>query len=132
MADRIELRGLAVRGNHGVFEHERRDGQDFIIDITVWIDLDSAAGSDDLADTYDYGVLAQRAAGIVGGPARNLIETVAAEIAEDVMVDQRVHAVEVTVHKPQAPIPLTFSDVAVVARRSRRGGRGQIVPAAGG
>lgn len=132
MADRIELRGLAVRGNHGVFDHERRDGQDFIIDITVWIDLDTAAGSDDLADTYDYGVLAQRAAGIVGGPARNLIETVAAEIAEDVMADQRVHAVEVTVHKPQAPIPLTFSDVAVVARRSRRGGRGQIVPAAGG
>ena len=68
---------------------------------------------------------------IVGGPARNLIETVAAEIAEDVMADERVHAVEVVVHKPQAPIPLTFADVAVVARRSRRGGRGQIQPAGG-
>ena len=124
MTDRIELRGLAVRGNHGVFEHERRDGQDFIIDITLWIDLAAAAASDDLNDTYDYGVLAQRAADIVAGPARDLIETVAAEIAEDAMTDQRVHAVEVVVHKPQAPIPLTFSDVAVVARRSRRGGRG--------
>lgn len=124
MADRIELRGLCVRGNHGVFEHERRDGQDFIVDITVWIDLAAAAASDDLADTYDYGVLAARAADIVGGPARNLIEKVAAEIADDVMVDERVHAVEVTVHKPSAPIPLTFSDVAVVARRSRRGTRG--------
>jgi len=128
VADRIELRGLAVRGNHGVFDHERRDGQDFVIDITVWIDLAGAAASDDLNDTYDYGVLAQRAAGIVAGPARNLIETVAAEIAEDVMADSRVHAVEVVVHKPQAPIPLTFADVAVVARRSRRGGRGQILP----
>lgn len=129
MADRIELRGLTVRGNHGVFDHERRDGQDFIIDITLWIDLAGAAASDDLGDTYDYGVLAQRAAAIVAGPARNLIETVAAEIAEDVMADTRVHAVEVVVHKPHAPIPLSFNDVAVVARRSRRGGRGQIIPA---
>ncbi|AHC27608.1 MULTISPECIES: dihydroneopterin aldolase [Mycobacteriaceae] len=123
MADRIELRGLTVRGHHGVFEHERRDGQDFIIDITVWVDLAAAAASDDLADTVDYGGLAQRAADIVGGPPRNLIETVSAEIAEDVMTDERIHAVEVVVHKPSAPIPLAFDDVAVVARRSRRGAR---------
>lgn len=128
MTDRIELRGLAVRGRHGVFDHERRDGQDFLVDITVWLDLAAAAASDELVDTYDYGVLAARAAEIVAGPPRNLIETVAAEIAEDVMNDARVHAVEVIVHKPQAPIPLTFADVAVVARRSRRGGRGQILP----
>lgn len=123
MTDRIELRGLKVRGNHGVFEHERRDGQEFVVDITVWIDLVAAAASDDLSDTFDYGVLAQRAAEIVGGPARNLIETVAAQIADGVMGDDRVHAVEVVVHKPQAPIPLDFADVAVVVRRSRRGGR---------
>jgi dihydroneopterin aldolase len=124
VADRIELRGLTVRGNHGVFEHERRDGQDFVVDITVWIDLQAAAASDDLADTVDYGTLAQRAADIIAGPARQLIETVAAEIADSVMGDERAHAVEVVVHKPAAPIPLQFSDVAVVARRSRRGGRG--------
>ena len=124
VTDRIELRGLTVRGHHGVFEHERRDGQDFVVDITVWIDLASAAASDDLADTLDYGVLAQRAADIVAGPPRKLIETVAGEIAENIMTDERVHAVEVVVHKPRAPIPLTFDDVAVVARRSRRGGRG--------
>ena len=129
MTDRIELRGLTVRGNHGVFDHERRDGQDFVIDITVWIDLAAAAVSDDLSDTFDYGVFAQRAAAVVAGPPRNLSETVAAEIADDVMTDHRVHAVEVVVHKPEAPIPLTFTDVAVVARRSRRGGRGRIVPA---
>ncbi|GBE67369.1 dihydroneopterin aldolase [Mycobacterium sp. MFM001] len=131
MADRIELRGLTVRGRHGVFDHERAEGQDFVIDITVWIDLVDAAASDDLSDTYDYGVLAQRAADIVAGPPRNLIETVAGEIAEDVMKDKRIHAVEVTVHKPQAPIPQTFADVAVVARRSRRGGRGSVIPAGG-
>ena len=124
MTDRIELRGLTVRGNHGVFDHERADGQDFIVDVTVWIDLVAAAMSDELSDTLDYGALAQRAAAIIAGPPRDLIETVSAEIAEDVMTDQRVQAVEVVLHKPNAPIPLTFNDVAVVARRSRRGSAG--------
>lgn len=119
LTDRIELRGLAVRGNHGVFDHERRDGQDFVVDITVWMDLTAAAASDDLADTLDYGALAQLAGDVVAGPPRNLIETVAAEIADGVMRDERLQAVEVVVHKPDAPIPLAFSDVAVVARRSR-------------
>ncbi|MFD4180608.1 dihydroneopterin aldolase [Rhodococcus sp. NPDC058514] len=124
MSDRIELRGLRVRGNHGVFEHEKRDGQDFLVDITVWMDLAPAAASDDLADTMHYGELAETAAAIVAGPSRDLIETVAGEIADAVLGDDRVNAVEVTVHKPSAPIPLTFVDVAVVARRSRKGLRG--------
>lgn len=124
MTDRITLTGLRVRGRHGVFEHERRDGQDFLVDITVWIDLHKAAATDELTDTLDYGDLARRAAAVVGGEPYRLIESVAAEIAEDVMTDERAHAVEVTVHKPAAPIPLTFADVAVTARRSRRGGRG--------
>ncbi|HVV24323.1 MAG TPA: dihydroneopterin aldolase [Pseudonocardiaceae bacterium] len=124
MTDRITLTGLRVRGRHGVFEHERRDGQDFLVDVTVWIDLNHAAETDDIADTLDYGALAGRAAQIVAGPPCNLIETVAARIADDVMTDERAHAVEVTVHKPSAPIPLTFADVSVTARRSRRGGRG--------
>jgi dihydroneopterin aldolase len=131
MADRIELRGLRVRGQHGVFDHERVDGQDFVIDVTVWIDLVGAAASDELADTYDYAALAQLAADVVAGPARSLIETVGAQIADQVMDDERVHAVEVMVHKPQAPIPQQFADVAVVVRRSRRGGRGSVVPAGG-
>ncbi|NMO04784.1 dihydroneopterin aldolase [Gordonia sp. TBRC 11910] len=120
MADRIELRGLRVRGFHGVFEHERIDGQDFLIDVTLWMDLALAAASDDLADTADYGVLAQTVHDIVAGEPRNLIETVGAEIAETLMADERLAAVEVTVHKPSAPIPLTFADVAVVTRRSRK------------
>ncbi|WP_421843739.1 dihydroneopterin aldolase [Mycobacterium sp.] len=131
MADRIELRGLTVRGRHGVYDHERVNGQDFVVDITVWIDLAAAAASDDLVDTYDYDTLANRAAATIAGVPRNLIETVGTEIAEQVMGDERVHAVEVTVHKPQAQIPQTVSDVAVVIRRSRRGGRGSVVPAGG-
>ena len=129
MPDRIELRGLRVRGHHGVYEHERRDGQDFVVDITVWMDLTAAARSDRLEDTLDYGAPAQRAAAIVGGPPCNLIEAVAGRVADDVFADVRVHTVEVVLHKPQAPIPLEFADVAVVARRSRTGGRGQVIPA---
>jgi dihydroneopterin aldolase len=131
MADRIELRGLTVRGQHGVFDHERANGQDFVLDITLWIDLADAAANDDLADTYDYAALARLAADIVAGPPRNLIEAVGGEIADRVMDDQRVHGVEVVVHKPQAPIAQRFADVAVVVRRSRRGGRGSVIPAGG-
>ena len=122
---------MTVRGRHGVFDHERATGQDFVIDITVWIDLADAAASDDLTDTYDYAALAQLAAGVVAGPPRKLIEAVGGEIADRVMDDLRVHAVEVVVHKPQAPIPHRFADVAVVVRRSRRGGRGSVIPAGG-
>jgi 7,8-dihydroneopterin aldolase/epimerase/oxygenase len=130
MSDRIELRGLRVRGNHGVFDHERRDGQDFVVDVTVWMDLAAAAASDDLADTLDYGELAERVAGIVGGEPRNLIEAVAGRVADDVFSDERVQAVEVVLHKPQAPIPLEFADVSVVARRARRSGpQSRIIPA---
>jgi dihydroneopterin aldolase len=118
--DRITLTGLRVFGRHGVFEHEKRDGQEFVVDLTVWLDLSAAAESDELSDTLNYGELAQRAADVVAGPAHDLIERVAGLIAEDVLRDERVRAVEVTVHKPSAPIPLTFADVAVTVRRERR------------
>ena len=131
MADRIALTGLKVRGNHGVFDHEKRDGQDFTCDVTLWLDFGAAAASDDLADTVDYGAVAQIAHDVIAGPARDLIETVAVEIAEKLLAaddtaaaaaarPRLLHAVEVTIHKPQAPIPLEFGDVAVTARRSRK------------
>ncbi len=119
--DRIELTGLRVFGRHGVAPRERRDGQEFVVDVTVWLDLDRAAGTDELADTLDYGALATRAAAVAGGEPCDLIETLAARIVDDVMRDERAHAAEVTVHKPTAPIPLDFADVAVTAHRSRRG-----------
>ncbi|MDQ4119166.1 MAG: dihydroneopterin aldolase [Actinomycetota bacterium] len=117
--DRIELRGLRVRGHHGVFPDERRDGQEFVVDLVVSTDLSAAAASDDLADTLDYGALAQRTAAIVGGTPHDLIEAVAGRIADDVLADPRVRSVEVTLHKPSAPIPLEFADVAVVLHRTR-------------
>ena len=118
MTDRIVLTGLTVDGHHGVFAHEKLDGQPFVVDMTVWLDLTPAARADDLRLTLDYGELAELAAGIVSGPPRELIETVAAEIADAVMARYGPVAVEVTVHKPDAPIARTFADVAVTVRRS--------------
>lgn len=117
MSDRITLSGLTVRGHHGVFEFEKRDGQDFVVDITVWRDFSAAAASDDLTDTLDYGALAELARAVVAGPPRNLIETVAVDIAETALARWRMEQIEVTVHKAHAPIPLEFTDVAVTVRR---------------
>ena len=120
MADRITLTGLSVYGYHGVFDHEKRDGQTFLIDLTLWLDLTAAVQTDDLRTTVHYGELAEMAAKVVAGPPRDLIEAVAGEIADTVMTTYPVHAVEVTIHKPSAPIPLTFADVSVTIRRSIR------------
>jgi len=123
VADRITLTGLTVFGRHGVFEHEKQDGQDFVVDITVWLDLTAAAASDDLSQTVHYGELAQLAAGIIGGPPRDLIEAVAGEIAEAVLTGFPVTSVEVTLHKPAAPIALRFADVSVTVTRGAEPGR---------
>lgn len=106
-------------GRHGVFGHEKRDGQEFVVDLTVWLDLTAAAATDDLRQTLHYGELAELAAAIVGGEPYDLIESVAGRIADEVLKDSRVSGVEVTVHKPSAPIPLTFDDVAVTVGRKR-------------
>ncbi|MCU1678616.1 MAG: dihydroneopterin aldolase [Frankiales bacterium] len=119
MSDRLTLRGLRVHGNHGVFEHERRDGQEFVVDATLELDTRWAAASDELVDAVDYGALAQRLANVVSGEPVALIERLAQQLADVCLADPRVAAAEVTVHKPQAPIPLAFDDVAVTIRRER-------------
>jgi dihydroneopterin aldolase len=117
--DRIALRGLTVRGYHGVFDFERRDGQDFVVDVELELDTAGAARSDDLADTVDYGGLAEGLAAVIAGEPVQLLETLAARLSDVCLADGRVGAATVTVHKPQAPIPITFGDVAVTIRRTR-------------
>ncbi|WP_404437510.1 dihydroneopterin aldolase [Microbacterium aerolatum] len=118
-SDEIRLTGLTVFGRHGVFAHERENGQEFTIDLRLELSLADAAASDDVADTVHYGELAESVAAVVAGEPVNLIETLAQRIADVALDDRRVRAVEVTVHKPHAPIPLTFTDVAVTLRRAR-------------
>ncbi|HEU4347348.1 MAG TPA: dihydroneopterin aldolase [Actinoplanes sp.] len=117
--DVIRLSGLRVRGRHGVYDFEREAGQDFVIDVELALDLAPAAGSDDVADTVHYGELAGRLAEIVAGEPVNLIETLADRLVTACLADDRVAVATVTVHKPRAPIPHEFADVAVTLRRSR-------------
>lgn len=119
MRDRITLRGLRVRGHHGVFEHERRDGQDFVVDVVLSVDTRAAGQSDDLADTIHYGVLAEELAADVARDPLDLIEALAQRLADRCLADPRVEEVEVTVHKPQAPVTVVVDDVAVTITRSR-------------
>ena len=121
MTDRISLRGLTVRGHHGVFDFERRDGQDFVFDVELELDLARAAASDDVTDTVHYGELAEGLAAVVAGEPVNLIETLAERLADVCLADARVGAATVTVHKPSAPIPLTFTDVSVSIKREKTG-----------
>lgn len=121
--DEIRLTGLTVFGRHGVYEHERENGQRFVIDLRLHLDLADAAASDDVADTVHYGELAEKVGAVVAGEPVNLIETLAGRIADVVLADDRVLHVAVTVHKPQAPIAQTFTDVAVTVHRGRREGR---------
>lgn len=119
MADRIALHGIRAFGRHGVLPQERRDGQTFTVDVDLWCDTSKAAASDDLADTVDYAALARRVADVVEGEPVNLIETLAARVAEAVLAQSGVEEVDVTVHKPEAPVPVPFGDVAVSIRRRR-------------
>jgi len=115
--DRIRLTGLRVRGHHGVLAAERRDGQDFVVDVALSLDLRAAGGSDDLADTVDYGALAQALAEVVEGEPLDLLEALAGRLAEVCLSDPRVGSAEVTVHKPAAPLGRAFSDVSVTVVR---------------
>lgn len=119
--DRITLRGIEVHAHHGVYRAEQELGQTFLIDVDASVDLSTAGRTDDLTATIHYGELAEAIHSLVATERWDLIERVAERIAELVMEDPRVEAVEVTVHKPHAPIPLPIDDVAVTITRRRTG-----------
>jgi len=117
--DRMVIAGIEVSGHHGVLPDERQEGQRFVVDVELELDLSAAAALDRLEATVDYAALVGEVAAIVGGEPCELIETVAARVAGRCLDDDRVVAVEVTVHKPDAPLPAPAGDVAVTLRRER-------------
>ena len=117
--DRVVLRGLRVRGRHGVLDAERDLGQWFVVDVVLHLDTRPAAAADDLTRTVHYGVLAERIAEVVAGQPVDLVETLAQRVADVALVPEPVVAVDVTVHKPQAPVTVPFEDVEVHIRRWR-------------
>jgi 7,8-dihydroneopterin aldolase/epimerase/oxygenase len=121
VTDELVISGIECFGHHGVFEHERRDGQSFVIDLALGIDSRPAAASDDLRDTVDYGNLVAQVKAAVEKDPVDLIETLAQRIADVCLWDARVEWARVTVHKPDAPIDANFSDVALTITRKRQG-----------
>ena len=119
MNDRIAVRGLRGHGFHGVFGHERRDGQTYVVDAVLTVDTRAAARTDSLADTVDYGGLAERLLSVIEGEPVDLIETLAQRLADVCLIDERVAAVEITVHKPEAPVAAPVDEVAVTIVRTR-------------
>ncbi|MDJ1113858.1 dihydroneopterin aldolase [Microbacterium dauci] len=119
MSDEITLTGIRAFGYHGVYAHERREGQEFIADVVLSLSTRAAAVSDDVLDTVHYGELAEQVAAILAGEPANLLETVAERIAHAALAWPIVDAVAVTLHKPSAPIEVPFGDVSVTIRRTR-------------
>jgi len=117
--DRITLTGLRAKAHHGVFEFEREQGQEFVIDVSAVVDLRAAASDDDLSQTVHYGELAEAVVAAVERDPVDLIETVAERVADVALAFPAAIEVAVTVHKPQAPITVPFADVAVSIVRGR-------------
>jgi dihydroneopterin aldolase len=119
VTDTISITGLRLTGYHGVFEHEKRDGQEFGVDLEIELDLSSAGRTDELQNTLDYSVVVDQVAQRVTGEIVDLIETLAHDSAQLVLSHPQPTAVTVTVHKPQAPVGHRVEDIAVTIRRER-------------
>jgi len=120
MSDQIVLTGIHGFGFHGLFEQERKDGQDFFVDLTLSVDLRAASTSDVITDTVNYAEITDLVVEEITSNPVNLIEKLAARIADRVLNQHaKVDSVTVTVHKPQAPVAAQLKDIAVVVTRSR-------------
>lgn len=115
----VRISGLRARGRHGVLASERANGQVFVADVAMIVADDMAATSDELADTVDYAALSERLAAVISGEPVDLIETLAARLADVCLADARVASVEVTVHKPEVPLRVDVDEVSVTLVRSR-------------
>jgi 7,8-dihydroneopterin aldolase/epimerase/oxygenase len=120
MSDSIFVTGLLIHAHHGVMEHEEKVGQRFVIDLELSLDLSDAAGSDKLADTVSYSAIVETATLAFTSRNYRLVEAAAGSIADAILAKfSRVSSINITVHKPHAPVAAIFSDVGVTLRRSR-------------
>lgn len=120
MSDVIEITGIRAFGFHGVFAEEAERGQYFLVDVRLLLDLQRAAQSDDLADTVDYGAVADYVAAEVSGERVQLIERLAGRIAQGLLEKYPlITEVSVTVHKPDAPVNAQVADIAVTITKVR-------------
>jgi dihydroneopterin aldolase len=119
MTDELSVTGIECFAHHGVFDFEKREGQVFVVDLVLGVDTRPAAASDDLVETVNYGTLVADVKAAVERDPVDLIETVAQRITDVCLLDTRVEWARVTLHKPDAPIDATYSDVALTITRTR-------------
>ena len=120
MSDKILITGIQALGYHGLLEDERKNGQLFIVDVEVELDLSEAAKNDDIKKSVDYNALAILIHNEITGPAVNLIESLAHRIGIKALETfKEIDEIKVTVHKPKAPIEVRFTDVSVSIKVKR-------------
>lgn len=118
--DKIFLKGLAFYGHHGVSPHEKALGQRFIVDVTLECDARAAGISDDLADAVDYIPAYEIVKAVIEGESKDLIESVAEEIAGRILDALDVSAVSVAIKKPEVAIEgsiLSYAGLEINRRR---------------
>jgi len=108
-------------GRHGALPEEQTRSQPFEVDVRLDVDLDSAAASDRLEETVDYGVLAEAVARTVELESYRLLERLAHQIAELCTGTSGVRSVEVSVRKLRPPVPVQVTSVGVTLQRPARG-----------
>ena len=118
MSDQINITGIRAFGYHGVLPHEAIEGQEFIVDLVITLDLQAASQSDDLSQTVNYADLAQIVHENIVGERVQLIERLAGRIADEIKATYpQILSISVTVHKPHAPVTVNFADIAVTITR---------------
>ena len=115
----IKISGLSAFGYHGVFEHEKINGQEFIVDLEINYDASSAISSDNIAEALDYGEITKSVKDIIENTRRDLIEVLANDIADLLIKKDKVIEVSVVLHKPQAPVAVKVSDIAVKITKTK-------------
>lgn len=118
----ISIKGIKVFAFHGVLPREKEEGQEFTIDIVLEVSRKTEV--DDLAGTVDYSGVAGRAAAIATEESFDLIETLAARIAGELLLEDLVREARVTVTKKRAPMPVEVDSVGATVTLRRPGGRG--------
>jgi len=114
MSDKISIKGIKGFGYHGVFDFEKRDGQDFFVDLDIDIDLTAASNS----DSVDYSLLTAIAKEAIEKLQFDLIERLAGFIADTIRENfPAINSIAVTVHKPSAPVSESVTDIAVTIIR---------------
>lgn len=116
--DQIVISDLRVMALVGALAHEREATQPLRIDLAIEADLHDAGQSDELGDTVNYGMVAERVVALVAESKDILLERLATRIADEVLGFSRVETVEVSITKLRPPVPVDVVSTAVRIRRS--------------